>query len=117
MFSNGRTQVMGILNATPDSFYTGSRRPDLTVALETARDMIRAGVDIIDVGGESSRPGSDSVSEQEELDRVVPLIAAIKEAISKDSGIRVSIDTTRASVAAAAIAVGAAIVNDISGLR
>ncbi|MDC7227405.1 MAG: dihydropteroate synthase [Spirochaetales bacterium] len=105
--------VMGILNATPDSFYSESRKPDLNAGLDSARMMIDEGADIIDIGGESTRPGSAYVEAAEEIKRVVPLI----EGIRKFSDIAVSIDTRKADVAEAAIKAGADIVNDVSGLR
>jgi len=110
----GRTLVMGILNVTPDSFSDGGEFLSLDKALAHAEQMIAAGADIIDVGGESTRPGSAAiVSAAEELDRVLPVI----EALANRSGIPISIDTTKAAVARAALDAGAAIVNDISALR
>ena len=109
-----RTLVMGILNVTPDSFSDGGEFFSLAKALAHAEQMIAAGADIIDVGGESTRPGSAAiVSAEEELDRVLPVI----EALANRSGIPISIDTTKAAVARAALDAGAAIVNDISALR
>ena len=105
--------VMGILNATPDSFYSESRKPGLDEGLKAARALIDDGADIIDIGGESTRPGSSYVEADEEIRRVVPLI----EGIRKFSGIAISIDTRKAAVAEAAIKAGADIVNDISGLK
>ena len=105
--------VMGILNATPDSFYSESRKPGLDEGLKAARALIDEGADIIDIGGESTRPGSSYVEADEEIRRVVPLI----EGIRKFSGIAISIDTRKAAVAEAAIKAGADIVNDISGLK
>ena len=104
--------VMGIINCTPDSFYSGSRAPGLDEALALARRMIEEGADILDIGGESTRPGSDSVDPEEERRRAVPLI----EAIRRESLIPISIDTRKASVARAAHDAGADIVNDVSGL-
>ena len=104
--------VMGIINCTPDSFYSGSRAPGLDEALALARRMIEEGADILDIGGESTRPGSDSVDPEEERRRAVPLI----EAIRRESLIPISIDTRKASVARAALDAGADIVNDVSGL-
>lgn len=103
-----RTRIMGILNLTPDSFSDGGRFPTHRRAVSHARRMQRLGADIIDVGGESTRPGADPVSAQEEIDRVCPVI-------EKLSG-ELSIDTTKASVAEAAIGAGAGIVNDVSAL-
>ena len=108
-----RTLVMGVLNVTPDSFSDGGEflSPDRAVA--HAEQMIDEGADIIDVGGESTRPGSEFVSEQQEIDRVIPVIEQLLSNIS----IPVSIDTTKSSVARAALEAGAEIVNDVSGLR
>ena len=105
--------VIGILNVTPDSFSDGGQFADLDAALTRAEEMIEEGAAIIDVGGESTRPGSDRVSEEVEIDRVVPVI----EAITSRFDIPISIDTSKAKVAQAAIAAGAEIINDISGLR
>lgn len=102
--------VMGILNITPDSFADGGRYNSFNKAVHHAREMITEGVDIIDIGGESTRPGADRVSEAEELDRVIPVITEL----AKD-GVQLSIDTMRASTARAAIAAGAQIINDVSG--
>jgi len=104
--------VMGIINCTPDSFYSESRSTDIDEALGLARRMIAQGADILDVGGESTRPGSDPVDPEEERRRAVPLIAAIR----RESSILISIDTRKASVARAALDAGADIVNDVSGL-
>lgn len=110
---NDRTLVMGILNVTPDSFADGGRHFDFESAINRAREMISEGVDIIDVGGESTRPGADRVSEEEELDRVIPVITELSEILN--NGIVISIDTTRANIAQAAIGAGATLVNDVSG--
>ena len=104
---------MGILNVTPDSFSDGGRYDSAAAALQHAADMIQQGTDIIDVGGESTRPGSAPVEEQEELRRTEPVIRALRQAYPT---LRISIDTRHAAVAAAALAAGADIVNDISGL-
>ena len=104
---------MGILNVTPDSFADGGRHFDFESAINRAREMISEGVDIIDVGGESTRPGADRVSEEEELDRVIPVITELSEILN--NGIVISIDTTRANIAQAAIGAGATLVNDVSG--
>ena len=106
-----RTYLMGILNVTPDSFSDGGDFDNLDNALSQARDMLNNGVDIIDVGGESTRPNAVEVSIEEELDRVIPIIQKIRQ----ESSIPISIDTTKAIVAERAIAAGADIVNDISG--
>lgn len=108
-----KTLVMGILNVTPDSFYDGGKYYDIEDALNRARKMIEDGVDIIDVGGESTRPNSSCVSADEEIRRVVPLI---KE-LSRETQIPISIDTYKSEVADEAIKAGAQIVNDISGLQ
>lgn len=107
-----RTAVMGILNLTPDSFSDGGAHATLETALAGARAMIAAGADIIDLGGESTRPGAAPVSEQEELDRVLPVLAAIRA----ESGVAVSIDTMKPGVARAAVAAGADLWNDVSAL-
>jgi dihydropteroate synthase len=104
---------MGILNVTPDSFSDGGRFTDTTAAVTAARAMVNTGADLIDVGGESTRPGSSPVSEQEQIKRV----AAVIGAITREMDIAVSIDTTRAAVAAAALDAGACLVNDISAGR
>lgn len=103
---------MGILNVTPDSFYDGGRYDTLDKALYRSEEMVREGADIIDIGGESTRPGSQQVEEKEELRRVIPVV---KE-VSKRLDVLISVDTTKASVAEAALAEGAHIINDISGL-
>lgn len=108
-----RTLVMGILNVTPDSFSDGGRFFDLGRALEHAERLIAEGADILDVGGESTRPGSADVDAEEETRRVVPVV----EALAGRVGVPVSVDTTKASVARAALEAGALIINDISGLR
>ena len=105
-----RTLVMGILNVTPDSFADGGRHFDFEAAINRAKEMISQGVDIIDVGGESTRPGADRVTEEIERDRVIPVITELVEL-----GVTLSIDTTRANIAQAAISAGASIVNDVSG--
>jgi len=108
-----RTYVMGILNVTPDSFSDGGLFFDKERAVEHARKMAADGADIIDVGGESTRPGAAPVGIDEELDRVIPVI----EAVSGSVDTAISIDTRNAKVAEEAIKAGAAIVNDVSGLR
>jgi dihydropteroate synthase len=108
-----RTLVMGIVNATPDSFYPGSRRQATDEAVEAVRTMLADGADIIDIGGESTRPGSDPVALEQEIERVIPVIEAVREF----SNVTISIDTRRARVAEAALDVGADIINDISALR
>ena len=108
-----RGWIMGVLNVTPDSFSDGGQFVHLENALEHARKMISEGAEIIDVGGESSRPGALPVSVEEEKRRVLPVITALRN----ESNVLISIDTNKPEVARAAIAVGANIVNDISGLR
>jgi dihydropteroate synthase len=102
--------VMGILNVTPDSFADGGRHNDFEAAVHRAHEMLAEGVDIIDIGGESTKPGAERVSEAEEFDRVIPVIKELAK-----SGVRISIDTMRATTAKAAIEAGAQIINDVSG--
>jgi dihydropteroate synthase len=106
-----RTYLIGILNLTPDSFSDGGQYNSLDRALEQAQSLAAAGSDILDLGGQSSRPGAIPISLAEELERVIPVIEALRAA---GLGCPISIDTTRAEVAAAAIAAGADLVNDIS---
>lgn len=106
-----RTYIMAILNVTPDSFSDGGQFATLDTAIAQAHHLIESGADILDIGGQSTRPQAEVVSPQIELERVIPIIQAIRTR----SDIPISIDTTRASVAKAAIAAGADIVNDISG--
>ena len=108
-----RTLVMGILNVTPDSFSDGGQFVHFENALQHAYQMISEGADIIDIGGESTRPGGEPVTADQEIERVIPVI----EALAKDGQIPISIDTTKSEVARAALAAGASIVNDISALR
>ncbi len=110
---NRKTYVMGILNCTTDSFYPDSRLAGQEIALERAQEMIEQGVDILDIGGESTRPDSESVAAEEQIRRVVPVI----EGIRRSSGIMISIDTGKRTVAAAALDAGADLVNDITALR
>ena len=109
-----RLKIMGIINATPDSFFADSRAQLLDAGLARAAAMLEAGADLLDVGGESTRPGSEAVSAAEECERVVPLIEAIKQRFPQAI---VSIDTYRAGTAKAALAAGADLVNDISALE
>ena len=102
--------IMGILNVTPDSFADGGRHNDFDAAVARGLEMIAEGVDIIDIGGESTRPGADRVSEAEEVERTIPVITELAK-----HGARISIDTMRASTAEAAIKAGASIINDVSG--
>ncbi len=108
-----KTYVMGILNITPDSFSDGGRHFDATAAVEQGVRMVDDGADIIDIGGESTRPGSEPVPLEEELRRTIPVIKALANKIA----VPISIDTYKAEVARQALAAGASIVNDISGLR
>jgi dihydropteroate synthase len=102
--------VMGILNVTPDSFADGGKNFETQHAINRGLEMIDEGVDIIDVGGESTRPGADRVSQEEEIARTIPVIAELAK-----HGATISIDTMRASTAQAAVQAGAAIINDVSG--
>jgi dihydropteroate synthase len=108
-----RTYVMGVLNVTPDSFSDGGRFLDPDAAVARGVELAREGADIIDVGGESTRPGGAPVPLAEELQRVVPVIRALRERVEAP----ISVDTTKAAVARAAVAAGADLVNDVSGLR
>lgn len=110
---NGQPLVMGILNVTPDSFSDGGEYSSVDAAVKRAEEMAAEGADIIDIGGESTRPGSVRIGEGEEIDRVVQVIEAVSERVD----LPISIDTSKASVARAAIEAGAEIVNDVSGLR
>lgn len=105
--------IMGILNATPDSFFPGSRTGEPEEAVARALRMASDGADILDIGGESSRPGSEYVPVEREISRVIPLI----EAIRRETDLPISVDTRKAEVARQAVEAGANIVNDISGLR
>jgi dihydropteroate synthase len=108
-----KTLIMGILNVTPDSFSDGGRYNNLDSALEQAKKMVEDGVDIIDIGGESTRPGHTQISVEEEIGRVVPVI----EMLSKELDVIISIDTYKYQVAEAALKAGAHIINDIWGLQ
>ncbi len=108
-----KTHVMGILNVTPDSFSDGGLHFDGQTAVEHGIQMVKDGADILDVGGESTRPGSAPVSLEEELKRTIPVI----EALSRSTAVPISIDTYKAEVARRALEAGASMVNDISGLR
>ena len=107
-----RTQVMGVVNVTPDSFSDGGRWFDTDRAIEHGRALFAQGADIVDVGGESTRPGANRVEPEEELRRVVPVVRALA-----DDGHLISVDTMRSEVAEQALAAGAGIVNDVSGGR
>ena len=102
--------IMGILNVTPDSFADGGRHNEFDAAVARGLEMIAEGVDIIDIGGESTRPGAERVSEAEEIARTIPVITELAK-----QGVKISIDTMRASTAEAAIKAGASIINDVSG--
>ena len=106
-------RIMGVLNTTPDSFSDGGKFATFDKALVQARQMIDAGVDILDIGGESTRPGSEAVAESEELKRTIPLIEAVREF----SDVPISIDTNKSAVMRAAVAAGATIINSIWALR
>ena len=108
-----RTHVMGILNVTPDSFSDGGLYANAERAFAHAREMAIAGADIIDIGGESTRPGAEPLSEEEELRRIVPIIGRVATELT----VPVSVDTYKSAVARSALEAGASIVNDISGLR
>jgi len=108
-----KTYIMGILNITTDSFYDGGKYISIDKAVKHALKMVDEGADIIDIGGESTRPGAEPISVDEELKRVIPVI----EILSKKLSIPISIDTYKAKVAEEAINAGATIINDISGLR
>lgn len=110
---NGKCHIMGILNVTPDSFSDGGKWNNVDVALRHAEDMIRDGADIIDVGGESTRPGHTVISDEEEISRVVPVIEMIKD----NFDVPVSIDTYKSNVCEAALKAGADLVNDIWGFK
>lgn len=109
----GHTYIMGILNVTPDSFSDGGKYTSVNEALQHARQMVLEGADIIDIGGESTRPGHIQISDAEEIERIVPVIEAVK----KHLDVPVSVDTYKSRVAKAAIEAGADLVNDIWGLK
>lgn len=108
-----RTAVMGILNVTPDSFSDGGRYPDVASAVARGVEMVRQGASIVDVGGESTRPGAAGVTAAEELERVIPVVRELRRRIAAP----ISIDTTKEEVARGALDAGADLVNDISALR
>lgn len=112
MFNSNKTYIMGILNVTPDSFSDGGKFNQIEKAIIHAEKMAKDGADIIDIGGESTRPGAEFVSVEEEISRVIPVIEKIKYL-----NIPISIDTTKSQVAEAAVKAGATIINDISGLN
>lgn len=106
-----RTYIMGVLNVTPDSFSDGGEFYHPTTALAQAQHLVEAGADILDIGGQSTRPGAEQISVEEELHRVLPMVEAVRSQLS----IPISVDTTRAAVAQKAVEAGADMVNDISG--
>ena len=108
-----RTLIMGILNVTPDSFYAGGRYPDAQLAVERAFEMEQAGADILDIGGESTRPGADPISTDEEIARVLPVLESLQGKLR----IPISLDTQKVIVAEAGLKAGVEIINDVSGLR
>ncbi|MCD7843410.1 MAG: dihydropteroate synthase, partial [Clostridiales bacterium] len=110
---SGHTYVMGILNVTPDSFSDGGRWNRLDQALAHVEEMVRQGADVIDIGGESTRPGYTLLSDQQEIDRVVPVIEAVKARFD----VPVSLDTYKSKVAQAGLNAGANLINDIWGLK
>lgn len=109
-----KPRVMGILNVTPDSFYDGGRHQGTAAALHHVEQLLEYGADIIDVGGESTRPGAQAISAEAEIERVVPVV---REIMSRWPDAVVSVDTVKSMVAAAVADEGAAIINDVSGLR
>lgn len=111
--SKGHTYVMGILNVTPDSFSDGGKYNQMDAALFRVEEMIKEGADVIDIGGESTRPGYEIIPDNEEIERVVPVIEKVKSRFD----IPISLDTYKSQVAQAGIAAGADMINDISGLR
>ena len=111
--TTGHTYIMGILNVTPDSFSDGGKFNQIDAALKHVEEMIRDGADVIDIGGESTRPGYTKISDEEETDRVVPVIEAVK----KEFEIPISVDTYKSGVAEAAAQAGADLINDIWGLK
>ena len=112
-FDISKTHIMGILNVTPDSFSDGGRFNTTEKALRRTEQMIKEGVDIIDIGGESTRPGYTQITDDEEIERVVPVIEAIRERFD----IPLSADTYKSAVAKAALEAGADLINDIRGLK
>ncbi len=109
-----RTWLMAIINTTPDSFYTGSRQPDVAAVVSAAASAAADGADVIDLGGESTRPGAQPVSLEDEQARLIPAIAAVRQALP---GVLISADTRHAATAERALAVGADIINDVTGLE
>ena len=110
-----RTYLMGVLNVTPDSFSDGGDYYTIESALAQAENMVKSGVDIIDIGGQSTRPGAAEISLEEEIDRVIPVVQILRQKAEIFGSVPISVDTTRAQVAKAAVEAGADIINDISG--
>ena len=110
-----RTYLMGVLNVTPDSFSDGGDYYTIESALAQAENMVKSGVDIIDIGGQSTRPGAAEISLEEEIDRVIPVVQILRQKTEIFGSVPISVDTTRAQVAKAAVEAGADIINDISG--
>src|SRR5690349_23374123 len=108
----GRTRVMGVINVTPDSFSDGGQWMDVDAAVKHGLDLVAEGADLVDVGGESTRPGAIRIDAAEELRRIIPVVRALAE-----EGVTVSVDTMRAEVAEAALTAGARMINDVSGGR
>lgn len=113
MLDLSQPQVMGVLNRTPDSFSDGGAYTDFDIALRHAQEMASAGAAIIDIGGESTRPGAQAVTAQQEMDRVIPLI----ECLAGEISVPISVDTSKPEVMRAAVAAGAAMINDVYALR
>ncbi len=113
ILQNNKPMIMGILNLTPDSFSDGGKFNNIDAAINQGKRMIDEGADIIDIGGESTRPGSERVSTKEQISRIIHVIEAISETIPQN--VSISVDTTRSGVAEAALNAGAKIVNDVSG--
>ena len=114
LFDRRRTWIMGVLNVTPDSFYAASRTAHVDMALRAAENMIHSGADCLDIGGESTRPGAEPISVSVELERVLPIIDALR---ARWPHHLLSIDTQKAAVARQALAHGVQLINDISALR
>jgi len=109
-----RTYLMGVLNVTPDSFSDGGDYYTIESALAQAENMVKSGVDIIDIGGQSTRPGAAEISSEEEIDRVIPVVKILRQKAEIFGSVPISVDTTRAQVAKSAVEAGADIINDIS---
>ncbi|HVS14036.1 MAG TPA: dihydropteroate synthase [Thermoanaerobaculia bacterium] len=114
--AQGRTLVMGVLNVTPDSFSDGGRFATVEAAVEQARRLVAEGADLLDVGGESTRPGSAEVPAAEELRRILPVIERVRDLTGEHGAVPISVDTAKPEVADAALGAGAAMVNDVTGL-